>query len=162
MMEQTDEREVKRDMSVTKGIQIALLAVMLLMLLMPSVALAASYTDQGLGENSHDPLTGVTVNRDEAVNGGVPTVNLPNVQIEQAKDFAERKGFDIVNLLQVFGQPFAIILFIFGAFVAGIGALAKSSAMAKGFIVMGIAVLVYAAVLSAPELLDFGNAWLKS
>ncbi|MEK3956042.1 hypothetical protein [Psychrobacillus sp. FSL K6-1464] len=139
-----------------------LLVTVFLWMSAPAFADAASYSSKGLGENNADPLTGLTVTSDENVNGGVPTVNVPNVQIEQAKDFVERRGFDVVGLMQTFGQPFAIILFIFGAFLTGAGAMGKSSGAAKGVIVMVIAILVYAAVLSGPELMDFGNAWLKS
>lgn len=134
----------------------------MLIVSLPMSAGAASYENKGLGPNSADPMTGVTVTSDASVNGGVPTVDVPNVQIEQAKTFVERKGFDVVELLQVFAQPFAIILFIFGAFVALMGAFGKSSSMMKGVLVMAIAVVIYAVTLSAPELIDFGNAWLKS
>lgn len=93
---------------------------------------------------------------------GIPDVALPNVQIEQAEKFVERKGFEVVGLLQKFIQPFAIAVFIFSAMLSLVGSLGNSTLVGKGIVGMVIAVLMYAIVLSAPELLDFMNAWLKS
>lgn len=93
---------------------------------------------------------------------GIPDVALPNVQIDQAEKFVERKGFEVVGLLQKFIQPFAIAVFIGSAMISLVGSLGNSTLVGKGIVGMVIAVLMYAIVLSAPELLDFANAWLKS
>ena len=90
------------------------------------------------------------------------TGGLPNVQIEQAKKWVEKKGYQLVDLLQTLVQPFAIVIFIFCGLLALLGAFGSSSLVFKGIVGMTIAVIVYAIVLAAPELLDFGVAWLHS
>lgn len=110
--------------------------------------------------HSKDKMDGVVINGTS--NDEIPTVEMPNVTIDVAQNFVERKGFDIIALLQTFAQPFSIALFIFGAFLALIGAFGKTGAVLKGLLVMGIAVIVYATVMYAPQLLDLGNGWLKS
>lgn len=149
-----------------------LVAVMVAMVLsFSSVAFAEStqgqtFSTEGLGQTSSTTTNGqinkVQVTTDPNVNGGVPTVSLPNVQIDQAQKFVERKGFEVIGLLQKFVQPFAIFIFIICAMMAGVGTFGNSSLVGKGIWGMVIAVLIYAIVLSAPELLDFMNAWLHS
>lgn len=145
---------------VNRGVLFLFSLIIAFIAFLPSVAYAAdskSYTSDTI-RNSSDPLDGVKVD----YSGEVPVVEMPNVQIGQAKSFVEEKGFDIVELLQVFAQPFSIGMFILGAFFAVTGFLGKSSGVMKGLLMMGFAILIYAAILSGPELVDFGNSWLKS
>lgn len=90
------------------------------------------------------------------------TGGIPNVQIEQAKKWVEKKGYQIVDLLQTFVQPFAIVIFILCALLSLLGAFGSSSMVFKGIVGMMIAVIMYAVVLAAPELLDLAIAWLHS
>lgn len=90
------------------------------------------------------------------------TGGLPNVQIDQAKSWIERKGYQVVDVLQTFVQPFAIVVFIGCAMMSLLGAFGSSGLVVKGVIGMVIAVIMYAVVLAAPELLDFAIAWLHS
>ncbi|WCF11719.1 hypothetical protein NDS46_30715 (plasmid) [Paenibacillus thiaminolyticus] len=105
---------------------------------------------------SNGGIDKIAIKVDPNVNNGVPSVELPNVQIDQAEKYIERKGFDVVGVLQKFVQPLAIAVFIVSAIMAVVGMIGR------GLIGMGIAILMYAVVLSAPEFMDFVNAWLKS
>lgn len=90
------------------------------------------------------------------------TVKIPNVTINQAEIWAQRKGYDIIGLLQKVVQPFAIIIFILGAFLSLFGALGNSQLVGKGIWVMIIAVLLYAVVLSAPQIMNGVLSFLYS
>lgn len=115
-----------------------------------------SFTTGVVGENSKLSGDGTKYAGIDA-DGGIP-----NVTIEQAEDWAERKGFDIVGLLQTFVQPFSVIIFIICAFMTLIGAFGNSQLVGRGMFGMFIAVLMYAVVLYAPELMDFVLLWLES
>ena len=87
---------------------------------------------------------------------------VPNVTMDDTKNWIERKGFDVISLLQKFGQPFSITIFIVCAFIALIGAFGNSQLIGRGILGMVIAILMYAVVLYAPEIMDAGLAWLAS
>ncbi|WP_197224637.1 hypothetical protein [Lysinibacillus sphaericus] len=133
-------------------------AIMVALLGFQNTAFAESKYDGNTLKNSTDDLGRVSV---EHTPGSIPTVEVPNVTINQAQDFVERKGFDIVELLQIAAQPISIVMFIIGAIIAVVGSAGKTGAVMKGIIVMVIAVIVYAATMDAPTLVDFGNKWLK-
>lgn len=84
------------------------------------------------------------------------------VTIDQAEKWAERKGFELVHLLQKVVQPFAIIIFIVCAFMSLAGAFGNSQLVGRGIFGMFIAVLMYAVVLYAPEIMDSVLGWLTS
>jgi len=112
-------------------------------------------------ENNNNSSGGVIqMNEEQAreiANGG-----LPNATIDQASSWAERKGFEIVGLLQTVVQPFAVIIFIGCGLMALVGAFGNGSLVGKGIVGMVIALIMYAVVLYAPELLDFFMAWVSS
>lgn len=93
--------------------------------------------------------------------GVISNGGLPSVKVDEASSWIERKGMDVVEMLQVFIQPFAIIMFIFGALMTLIGAIGNGKMVAKGLIAMMIASVMYAVVLFAPQLMDFFLAWVK-
>lgn len=138
--------------------------IMLITMLLPAVNLPLAFADEkgaykstSLQRNS-DKLDGVKIENGKEE---IPVVNMPNVKIEQVNDFVDRKGSDVVGVLQKFGQPFMIALFIVGIFMTILGAVTKGSGMLKGLIVMILAVFLYAGINAAPEILDFGQDWLK-
>lgn len=90
------------------------------------------------------------------------TASLPSVTIDDAESWIERKGFELIGLLQKFVQPFAIIIFILSAFVSLAGAFGNSQLIGRGILGMFIAVIMYAVVLYAPEILDGILGWLES
>lgn len=93
--------------------------------------------------------------------GVISNGGLPSVKADEASTWVERKGMDVVHLLQTFVQPFAIIMFIFGALMTLVGAIGNGNLVGKGLIAMMIASVMYAVVLFAPQLLDFFLAWVK-
>ena len=113
-----------------------------------------SYDTRGF--NVQDDLTR-SVTKDEVASGGIP-----NVQVEQASSYVERKGFELVSFLQRFAQPFAVIMFIGCAILALVGAFGNASLVGKALVGMAIILVVYAVILYAPELLDFFVAWTTS
>lgn len=84
------------------------------------------------------------------------------VTIDQAEKWAERKGFEVVHLLQKVVQPFAIIIFILSAFMSLAGSFGNSQLVGRGIFGMFIAVIMYAVVLYAPEIMDSVLGWLTT
>lgn len=87
---------------------------------------------------------------------------LPKATTDDIVDWADRKGFEIVGLLQKIAQPFAIIVFIGSAFMSLFGILGNGHLVSKGVTGMIIAVIIYAVVLYAPEIMDIFLAWVKN
>jgi lipopolysaccharide export LptBFGC system permease protein LptF len=85
-----------------------------------------------------------------------------DVTIQEAEKWAERKGFELVHLLQKVVQPFAIIIFIISAFMAMAGGFGNSQLVGRGLWGMTIAVIMYAVVLYAPEIMDSVLGWLTT
>lgn len=79
---------------------------------------------------------------------------LPDVTIDDATDWADRKGAQVITMLQKFAQPFTIIIFIFCAILALIGAFGDSRMITKGIQGMAISLMVYAAIIYAPKIMD--------
>ena len=118
----------------------------LIMLLMPTLAFATSTA----------PVT-----KDQAVNNAIDDA-APAVTIGEAEDWSERKGFEVVGLLQKIAEPFTIIIFIFGGFMFIVGTLGKSSMAAKGLITMAFAGIGYACIIYAPDLISSFLYWIKN
>lgn len=97
---------------------------------------------------------------DDTVTDGKDIV--PNVSIDDAKDLVERKTYDIVELLQVFGKPFSAIMFIICAFMTLFGTITKSAAVGKGIFGMFIAGFAYTGIMYAPEIMTFFSSWLST
>lgn len=93
---------------------------------------------------------------------GSVSVQTEDVTIQEAEKWAERKGFELVHLLQKVVQPFAIIIFIISAFMAMAGGFGNSQLVGRGLWGMTIAVIMYAVVLYAPEIMDSVLSWLTS
>lgn len=87
---------------------------------------------------------------------------LPKATTDDIVDWADRKGFEIVGLLQKIAQPFAIMVFIGSAFMSLFGILGNGHLVSKGVTGMIIAVIIYAVVLYAPEIMDIFLAWVKN
>lgn len=89
-----------------------------------------------------------------------PNGELPEASINQATDWADRKGEDATHFLQVGGQWLAIIVFIISAVMTLFGAIAGK--VSKGLIGIFIAILMYTGITFAPLLIDFISQWLAS
>ena len=72
------------------------------------------------------------------------------------------KGYQIIHLLQVVVQPFSIIIFIIGAFLALIGSIGRGDLSGKGMWAMIISTIVYAVVLFAPVIMQTFVGWISS
>lgn len=87
---------------------------------------------------------------------------MPNVTTDDVVQWAVTKGNEIIYLLQVICQPFAIIIFIISAFITLVGAIGKGDLVGKGIFAMIIACVVYAAALYAPVILQTFVGWVAS
>lgn len=87
---------------------------------------------------------------------------MPVVTTDDILQWAVTKGNEIIYLLQVICQPFAIIIFIIAAFITLVGAIGKGDLVGKGVFSMIIACVVYAAALYAPVILQTFVGWVAS
>lgn len=106
-----------------------------------------------------DSNTNSRLTEEEMISGDA---QLPNVSYNEAKDLVERKTFDVVRLLQTFGKPFVIIVFLGCAGVSLLGLLSKSGNLAKGLIGMFLSGVLYTAIIYAPEIVHFFSTWLST
>ena len=87
---------------------------------------------------------------------------LPVVTIDDASNWMERKGFEVIGFLQKFIQPFAIIVFIFSGIMVLLGSFGNSKSVSQGLWGMFIALIMYVTVLYAPEIMDVFLGWVQS
>lgn len=106
------------------------------------------------------PDSGIVGGIDDST--GMPTVSLPQTSMDDILNWATTKGNEIIYVLQIFCQPFAIIIFIIAAFMTLIGCIGKSDMVGKGVWGMVLSVVVYAAVLYAPVILQSFVGWVAS
>lgn len=93
---------------------------------------------------------------------GYQQIELPKTSMDDILNWATTKGNEIIYVLQIFCQPFAIIIFIIAAFMTLIGCIGKSDMVGKGVWGMVLSVVVYAAVLYAPVILQSFVGWVAS
>ena len=93
---------------------------------------------------------------------GINEIELPNTSVDDILNWATTKGNEVIYLLQIFCQPFAIIIFIIAAFMTLIGCIGKADMVGKGIWGMVLSVVVYAAVLYAPVILQAFVGWVAS
>lgn len=87
---------------------------------------------------------------------------IPDTTIADANKWVNEKGRDVYGLFVTIAEPLAIITFVFGLFLMLAGAIAKTSHMVRGFIVMAVAIVVYVGAVFAPELVYFFSSWLAN
>lgn len=120
--------------------------------------------------NVHAKESGVSTNNVATISEGKavysdgstynPSGELPSVSIQEANDWADRKGQDATSFLQVGGQWFAIVMFIVSAILTVIGAVGGK--VSKGLIGVFFSIIMYAGITFAPTILDFFSQWLGS
>lgn len=81
--------------------------------------------------------------------------------VEEASAYAEKKGFDIIVFLQKAAQPFLIVCFILCAIMTIVGWFGHGGMVSQGLFGMGICAVIFAIILSAPEIIDFFQNWLR-
>lgn len=99
----------------------------------------------------------IFVEREDELDAGIPDVG-----VEEVSSWTERKGFEIIGLLQKFVQPFSIIIFIGCAILTLIGAFGNGQLVSRGIMGMVIALIMYAVVLYAPEIMDVFLNWVRN
>lgn len=87
---------------------------------------------------------------------------LPDASIDDINDWIDRKGFEIIGILQKFVQPFSVIVFIGCAILTLIGAFGNGRLVSAGLLGMVIALIMYAIVIFAPEIMDVFLNWVRS
>lgn len=105
-----------------------------------------------LSGNLYDDSTGI-----EDIGGQLPVTTTDDIL-----NWATTKGNEIIYMLQIFCQPFAILIFIVAAFMTLIGCIGKGDMVGKGVWGMVMSVVVYAAVLYAPVILQTFVGWVAS
>lgn len=108
--------------------------------------------------NEDNSINSIFTNNDEnEFDDGIPEVTMDDVS-----NWVDKKGFEIISVLQRFVQPFAIIIFIGCAILALIGAFGNNKLISNGILGMGISLVVYGIVLYAPEIMDGFLAWVRN
>ena len=87
---------------------------------------------------------------------------MPVVSTNDILKWATTKGNEIIYFLQIIVQPFTIIIFIVAAFMTLIGSIGRGDMVGKGVWGLICSVLVYAAVLYAPVILQTFVGWVAS
>lgn len=88
--------------------------------------------------------------------------SIPDVSVDEASSWVERKGFEVVGFLQKFIQPFAIIIFIGCAILTLLGAFGNGRLVSRGLLGMLIALVMYVVVLYSPEIMDIFLGWVMT
>lgn len=79
---------------------------------------------------------------------------IPEVDVDDVTEWADRKGHQIITMLQRFAQPLTIIIFIGCAIITLIGAFGDSRMISKGIYGMAISLIVYAVILNSQRIMD--------
>lgn len=152
----------------------SILVVMLCLIFVCSIAIIPisaneTETQSGLADNVieketvvTDPVTTTDPVYDSAT--GIEDIGsqLPVTTADDILNWATTKGNEIIYMLQIFCQPFAILIFIIAAFITLIGCIGKGDMVGKGIWGMVMSVVVYAVVLYAPVILQTFVGWVAS
>lgn len=87
---------------------------------------------------------------------------VPTVTTDQMVSWILKKGNELISILQIFAQPFAVIIFIVSCAICLIGSLTKGNMAGKGLIGMVASAILYAAALYAPLLVNTIVGWAAS
>lgn len=91
-----------------------------------------------------------------------PEGEFESVNAVDASNWAKRKGDDLVGFFTTAAQPLAVLIFIASAIMLAVGALAKGDWFKRGLLGMAIAIVMWTAVVFAPELVQFFSEWLAA
>lgn len=87
---------------------------------------------------------------------------LPDVSLDDASTWMERKGFEVIGFLQKFVQPFAIVIFILCGIMVLAGSFGNGRLVSRGLMGMFVSLIMYVVVLYAPEIMDVFLGWVQS
>jgi hypothetical protein len=91
-----------------------------------------------------------------------PSGEFSNVNAKDANNWAKRKGGDLVGFFTTLAEPLAVVIFIISAIMLAVGALAKGDWFKRGLFGMAISIVMWTAVVFAPELIQFFSEWLST
>lgn len=87
---------------------------------------------------------------------------LPDVSIDDAVEWGQRKSYEIIHLMQTFVQPICVIAFIISAFLFLFGTVANNNLASQGLMGLFCSAIVYALVMFAPVIVQTFTAWVAS
>ena len=87
---------------------------------------------------------------------------IPSVSSDAIAAYGERKGGEVIGILQTWGQPILIVSFIVGALMAALGFLFKGATTKAGMAAMFFSALSYCVIMYAPEIMDAFLKWARS
>ena len=91
-----------------------------------------------------------------------PSGEFSNVNAKDANNWAKSKGGDMVGFFTTIAEPIAVIIFILSAIMLAVGALAKGDWFKRGLFGMALSIVMWTAVVFAPELIQFFSEWLST
>lgn len=100
----------------------------------------------------------ITLNEDGTYN---PDGEVPKTTIDEASNWAEEKGYDVVKFFQKVIQPITIVTFIIGIIMCIFSFIIKDG-VKTGLTVVIFSVIGYTCVLFANEIVQFFVQWLSS
>lgn len=136
-----------------------MLVVFSLMMLMPLNLFATSKSTNTINSLSDNSISGGTRSDISVTNENYnPDIELPKTDTKTANGYIEKKGMDIVHVVQTAAIIICVIVFIIGLILTAVGGLSHSGLMFKGLIVCLITAIVFVAVQFAlPLLIHFQN-----
>lgn len=91
-----------------------------------------------------------------------PSGEFSNVNAVDANNWAKEKGGDLIGFFTTLAEPLAVVIFILSAIMMMVGALAKGDWFKRGVFGIAIAIVMWTAVVFAPELIQFFSEWLST
>lgn len=85
-----------------------------------------------------------------------------NVTTEQVNNWVERKGGDVISILQTFGKVAAIVGFFASIIFVIVGAIGNKRMMTGGFIGVLISLCCYVALTQGREIVSLFSSWILS
>lgn len=91
-----------------------------------------------------------------------PEGEFESVNAVDASNWAKRKGNDLVGFFTTAAQPLAVVIFIISAIMLAVGGMTKGDWFKRGLLGMAISIVMWTAVVFAPELIQFFSEWLAA
>lgn len=91
-----------------------------------------------------------------------PDINddIPRVTVDDATNWIDKKGNDIIILIQRIAQYAAIFIFVLGAIVAMFGSLGNARTAGMGLWAMGLSLVLFAFAMFAQEIMAAFLSWV--
>lgn len=82
--------------------------------------------------------------------------------LKKAEEYVERKLFDVVGFFQSFIKPLTYVTFIISAMTILFGVITSSKkGLTLGILGMAVSIIIYVAVIFAPQIVEYLGAWLS-